>query len=107
MEERPKVVAPQAIKIEMSEEVVLAQKKGKSKIMALAAGTAVVGALLGIAIGGGMERRKRQDIAVEGAKLLVQDIDKANVELSKMADILEAAKRAISDGSFPRNRWAT
>jgi hypothetical protein len=101
MEERPKVVAPQAIKIEMSEEVVLAQKKGKSKIMALAAGTAVVGALLGIAIGGGMERRKRQDIAVEGAKLLVQDIDKANIEIGKMADILEGAKRAISDGEFP------
>ena len=105
-DDRPKVVAPQAIKIEMSEEVVQAQKKGKSKVMALAAGPAVVGALLGVAIGGGMERRSRQDIAVEGAKLLVQDIDKANVEITKMADILDAAKRAISDGEFPTKQMS-
>ncbi len=100
-EEKPKVVAPQAIKIELSEEVVQAQKKGKSKIIAMAAGAAVVGAILGIALGGGMERRKRQDIALEGAKLLSEDIDKANIEISKMAEILEKAKRALSDGEFP------
>lgn len=101
VEERPRVVAPQAIKIEMSEEVVQAQKKGKSKLMAMAGGAALVGIVIGIAFGGGMERRKRQDIALEGASLLTQDIDKANIEIGKMAEILEKAKRSISDGEFP------
>lgn len=101
-EEKPvMVMAPQAIKIEMSEEVIQAQKKGKSKLMAMAGGAALVGAIVGIAFGGGMERRKRQDIALEGAVLLTQDIDKANVEIGKMAEVLEKAKRALSDGEFP------
>ena len=100
-QEPPRVIAPQAIKIEMSEEVIQAQKKGKSKIMAMAGGAALVGAVLGIALGGGMERRKRQDIAVEGAALLSKDIDKANVEIGKMSEILEKAKRSLSDGEFP------
>lgn len=99
--ERPRIVEPQAIKIEMSEEVVQAQRKGRSKVIAIAIGTAIVGAILGVALGGGMERRKRQDIALEGAKLLSQDIDKANVEINKLAEILGGAKRALSDGEFP------
>lgn len=99
--ERPKYVEPQAIKIEMSEEVVQAQKKGRSKIIMMAAGTAVIGALIGIALGGGMERRKRQDIALEGAKLLIDDIDKANIEINKLSEILGEAKRALGDGEFP------
>lgn len=99
--ERPRYIEPQAIKIEMSEEVVAAQKKGKSKVLMVAGGMAVVGAVIGIAIGGGMERRKRQDIALEGAKILEEEIDKANVEIAKLAEILGEAKRGLSDGEYP------
>lgn len=98
---RPVMAQPQAIKIEMDDEVLQAQKKGKSKVLMVAGGMAVVGAVIGIAIGGGMERRKRQDIALEGAKLLSEDIDKANVEIAKLAEVLNDAKRALSDGEYP------
>src|SRR5690606_39016835 len=46
---------PAAIKVEMSQEVVDAQRRGKSKIMALALATAVVGGGIGVALGSGME----------------------------------------------------
>lgn len=100
-EQRPRVAEPQAIKIEMSEEVVAAQKKGKSKIMAIAAGTALVGAILGWAVGDGMARKSRQNIAIQGAEIIGDDIDKANLEINKMAEILAKAKRSLSDGEYP------
>jgi hypothetical protein len=101
--ERPRIVEPQAIKIEMSEEVVQAQKKGRSKVIMIAAATAVVGGVIGVAFGGGMERRARQDMALEGAKLLSADIDKANLEINKLSEVLGEAKRALSDGEFPED----
>lgn len=100
-EEKPKYREPQAIKIEMSEEVVQAQKKGKSKVIMVAAAMAVVGGMIGIALGGGMERSKSHGIALDGAKLMVEDIDKANVEIAKLSSILDEAKRSLSDGEFP------
>ncbi len=85
----------------MSEEVVQAQKKGRSKIMMLAAGTAVVGGILGVAIGGGLERRTRQNIALEGAVLLAKDVDSANAEIEKLAEVLKKAKLKISENKLP------
>ncbi len=102
----PKIIQPQAIKIEMSQEVVDAQRKGRSKVIMMAALAAVVGAGIGIAMGGGMERRKRQDIALEGARTLAEEIDKANVEINKIAGILDEAKRKISDGEYPKEAVA-
>lgn len=101
---KPRIAEPQAIKIEMSEEIVQAQKKGRSRVMMIAGATCVVGALIGTQLGGGLERRKRQNIALEGAKMLTDDIDKANGAISKMADILAAAKRSLSDGDFPEKQ---
>src|SRR5688572_29952285 len=79
----PVMAAPAAIKIEMGEEVIAAQKKGRSKVMMIAAGTAVVGMIIGYAIGGGSERRTRQNIALQGAELLSEEVDKANAETEK------------------------
>src|SRR5690606_4269697 len=64
---RPMVVQPQAIKIEMSEEIVEAQKKGRTKVMMIAAGTALVGMLLGYVFGDGAARRTAQNNALVGA----------------------------------------
>lgn len=102
--ERPRYIEPQAIKIEMSEEVIAAQKKGKSKLIMMAGASAVIGGLIGIAFGGGMERGQRQEIALEGAKLLGGEVDKANGEIEKLAGVLAEAKRALSDGEYPEKQ---
>ncbi len=95
------MVEAQAIKIEMSEEVIQAQKKGRSKVIMIAAATALVGGIIGTQVGGGMERRSRQNLAVDGAKMLTQEIDKANGQIGEMAEVLGDAKRALSDGEYP------
>lgn len=99
--ERPRYVEPQAIKIEMSDEVFQAQKKGRSKVIMIAAATAVVGAIIGMQFGGGLERRGRQNIAIEGAKMLTEEVDKANGQIAHMAEVLAEAKRSLSDGEYP------
>lgn len=102
--EQPAAAPPQAIKIEMSEEVVQAQKKGRSKILMIAVGTALVGLVLGWAIGGGMERRSRQNLALQGSEMLSDEIDEANAQVEKLADIVEDAKRSLSDGKYPNEQ---
>jgi hypothetical protein len=101
--EKPRVIEPQAIKIEMSEEVVEAQKKGRAKVIMIAVGTALVGAVLGYAVGGGMARRTSQNLALQGAEVLGGEVAKANEEIEKMADVLGRAKRTLSDGKYPES----
>lgn len=105
-DQAPERDRPQAIKIEMSQEVIEAQKRGKSRVMLLAAATAVVGGVIGVAIGGGMERGKRQDVALTGAADLAKEIDAANVEIEKLADVLKRAKSLLSDNKFPEKEVA-
>lgn len=92
---------PAAIKVEMSQEVVDAQRRGKSKIMALALATAVVGGGIGVALGSGMERGKRQDTALSGAADLVKEVDAANAEIEKLAEVLKKAKAKLADNKYP------
>ncbi len=99
--EQPKQVAPQDIKIEMSEEVVAAQKKGRTKVILLVIGAAVVGGFLGNVIGDGQARRTRQNIAVQGAELLVSEVDTANIEIEKLGDVLTKVKRGLSNNEYP------
>lgn len=92
------------LKIELDEESLAIQKKKQgSKTLVLAGVTAVVGALLGIVIGGGMERRKSHNIALEGSKLLAEEVDKANGEIEKLADVLKKAKLALGESQYPEN----
>lgn len=100
-------VQPQAIRIEMSEEMVEAQKKGRGKIIALCVVTALVGGVLGYAFGGGAERGKSHDNALQGAAMLAEEIDKANVEINKLADTLKKAKTSLNDGKFPEAEITT
>lgn len=98
---RPMVVQPQAIKIEMSEEIVEAQKKGRTKVMMIAAGAAVVGMILGYVFGDGAARRTAQNNALVGAEELAKEVDAANAEIEKLGKLLGDAKRDLSDGKFP------
>jgi hypothetical protein len=99
--EAPKPAPPQEIKIEMSEEVVAAQKKGRTKVILLVIGAAVVGGFLGNVIGDGRARQTRQNIALQGAELLVDEVDTANVEIEKLGDILTKVKRGLSNNEYP------
>ena len=90
-----------AIKVEMSEEVVRAQKKGRGRVIALAVFTAVVGIVLGFAIGSGVERGKGADKALSGAQDLVKDVDTANAEAEKLAEVLKQAGLKLSDNKYP------
>lgn len=101
--ETPRSVPPQAIRIEMSEEVVQAQKKGRGRVIAVAVATALIGGVLGYAVGGGAERGKRHSTALQGAAMLADEVDKANAEIEKLAEVLKKAKLKLGEGKYPED----
>jgi hypothetical protein len=99
--EAPARVEPAAIKVEMSEEVVQAQKKGRSRIIALAFVTAVIGGVVGYAVGSGREKSKVAVQAVEGAQALVKEIKDANAKCDELVEVLKSAEGKLADNKFP------
>ena len=93
--------APQAIRIELGEEVMEARRSGRKKVAVLAAITALIGGFIGFTVGGGAERAKGAASAVAGAQELIKEIDKANAEVTKLADTLKAAKEKLVKGQYP------
>lgn len=100
-EPEPVRAEPQAIKIEMSDEVMQAQKKGRNKWILVAVATAVVGGVIGTAVGGGMERSKNYQNALAGAGILSEDVDKANAEIERLSEVIKKAKRSLNEGKYP------
>lgn len=92
---------PQAIRVEMSQEVVDAQKKGRSKVIVGAAAAALVGAVLGFAIGSGSERDKTAQFALTGAHDLAKEVEEASVQAEQLADTLQRAGTKLADGQYP------
>jgi len=92
---------PTAIKIEMSDEFVAAQKSGRTKVLVLAIFTAGIGGALGFAGGGISERSKAADAAVEGAAELTKKVEGTNVKANELADVLKSAKEKLSKATFP------
>jgi hypothetical protein len=70
-------------------------------VLVLAAGTALVGGLLGFAVGGLSERNSAAATAVIGAKQLVGDIDAANAAVVKLDEVLSGAMKSLKDGKYP------
>jgi hypothetical protein len=87
--------------LEMDAEFAAVQKSGRTKTIALAAVTAVVGGVLGFAVGGLSERNAVAEAAVIGAKTLSTEIDAANTAVAKLADVVSAAGKALKDGKYP------
>src|SRR5262245_42081933 len=100
-DQAPKRAEPAAIKVEMSQEVVEAQKKGRSRVIALAGVTAVLGGFIGFAVGSGVERGKAAGAAVTGAEDLVKDVEKANEQAEALAEILKSAQGKLKDNKYP------
>jgi outer membrane murein-binding lipoprotein Lpp len=92
---------PAAIRIELSDDVLQAQKTGRSKIAILALVTAVIGGVLGYGLGGGAERAKGTEAALTGAKELASDVEKANAKIEELADTLKAAREKLGKAQFP------
>ena len=103
---KPKYVEPQAIKVEMSEEVVQAQKKGKNKMLALAGLMAVVGMGLGYTLGQGHEKSAGYEKAQKGASMLIDDIDQLTEEVTAMETALKNVRMSLGDGEFPEKAMA-
>jgi hypothetical protein len=91
----------QEIKVEMTAEVVAAQKKGRAMIVVLAAVTAVIGAFLGYALGGGVERGKSAEAAVTGAEELAKEVQDAASKIDELAEVLKAAQGKLKDSKYP------
>ena len=92
-------VTPSAVEAE--EAFIAVRKSSRTKVMVLAAGTALVGGILGYAIGGLSERNSVAELAVAGAKQLSADIDEANKKVHELEAVVTAAGKALKDGKYP------
>jgi len=92
---------PAAIKIEMSDEVIRAQKTGKTKVLVLALITAGIGGFVGFTLGGASERGKGQDAALQGASDLSKEVEAANAKIEELANVLKSAKEKLGKAQFP------
>jgi hypothetical protein len=95
------VVRSTAITVELSDEVVRAQGRGKTKVLVLAIITAVLGGTVGFTLGGISEKDKGAKAAKEGAGELIKDVEAANAKIEELAGVLKSAKEKLSKSKFP------
>lgn len=95
------MAAPSVIAVELSDEVVRAQGRGKTKVMVLALITAGIGGFIGFTLGGGAERAKGAEAARSGAEELVKEVEKANAKIEELAGVLKSAKEKLGKAKFP------
>jgi hypothetical protein len=89
--------------LEMDAEFAAVHKSGRTKVIILAAATAVVGGVLGFAVGGMNERNAVAEAAVIGAKSLSVEIDAANAAVTKLSEVVTSAAKSLKDGKYPDN----
>ena len=92
---------PQAIKVEMSEEVVQEQKKQKKKGYVMAVVTAIIGGVVGFMIGGSNETSNQQKVAARDAGDLAKEVSTATDTAEQLADVVKGAKDKLSSGKYP------
>lgn len=99
----PVMAQPQTIRIELGDDVVRANRGGKTKVAMLALITAFIGIGIGYTVGGAAERGAGADAAVEGAKQLTKDVEAANAKISELADLLKSAREKLGKSQFPED----
>jgi len=92
---------PQAIKVEMSEEVVQEQKKQKKKGYVLAIVTALLGGVVGFMVGGSNETSNQQKVAARDAGDLAKEVTTATDKAEQLADVIKSVKEKLSSGKYP------
>ncbi|MBX3181937.1 MAG: hypothetical protein KIT72_11245 [Polyangiaceae bacterium] len=100
-DDAPVRAEPAAIKIEMSEEVVKAQKKGKLVLVLIGVVGAAVGGLLGFTMGDRTASNAGAKRAIEDAARLAKEIDDANAEAEALAEVLQSAGSKLAASKFP------
>ena len=96
-------VEPTSIRIDMSDDVMRAQKGGRTKVMVLAIITAIIGGFVGFTLGGASERGKGTEAAMQGAQDLTKDVEAANKKISDLADLLKSAREKLGKAQFPED----
>lgn len=93
---------PAEIKVEISQDVVRAGKRGRIGLVIAAGITAVVGGVLGFVWGGQSEKDTQASLTVKGAHELASDIEKTNKDVKQIADKIGAANESIfKNKKFP------
>jgi len=93
--------APAPSAVDTEEEFRAVRQSSRMKSIILAAGTAVVGGLLGFAVGGLNEKNSAASVAVAGAKSLASDIEEANKKVVELEQVVTAAGKNLKDGKYP------
>lgn len=97
----PVKAEPQAIKIEMSAEVVAAQKKGRIYTVVLMLVAAVFAGGIGYAFGDRMQSNSVAQAAVVGASELVKEVGDANAKVVELDEVLKAAMTKLGENKYP------
>lgn len=95
------IARPQGITVEMGEEVLEAQRRGRSKVMVLAAACVGIGLVVGFGVGKMAEAAAGADTAVMGAESLVKEIDESNIKLEGLGETLKKASDRVMANEFP------
>lgn len=85
----------------MSDEVLQAQRAGKSKTMILAGAAVVLGLVIGFGVGQLAKGNEGAQAAVEGAEMLVKEVDEANLKISELNEVLKAAATKLRNNEYP------
>jgi hypothetical protein len=92
---------PQAIKVEMSEEVVAQQRKVQKRSFVIAGIISTITFALGFTFGGSTERGKGATAALQGAKELAQEIEKADQVADQLNEVLSKAGERLGKSEYP------
>jgi hypothetical protein len=93
--------AQQTIKVEVGEEVHEERRKAGKKTMIYAGAAAVVGLILGFAVGGQKSTSDRGKAAQEGAGRLHTEVKAANEKVKELNDKLIAGGEKLKNKEFP------
>lgn len=91
----------QTIKVEVGEEIIKEREKAKKRLYAAAAGTAILGIVIGYPVGGAAERNARGKIVVENAKGLLGDVKAANDKMKELDTLLADAAEKLGKKEYP------
>ncbi len=97
----PQRMAPSAITVEMSEEVLAQQRRGQRKSYMFGIVLSGIAAFIGFAWGGRVEAGKGATAALDGAHELVKDIEASDKVADQLNDVLSKAADKLVKNEYP------